>query len=87
MAALGPNQYVLQWSNGEADRAALYALRNVNAADTADLSSHFSVVKRAVVLGTTVNGAAAATANGASITLPGSLNADAGYLLAWGCAA
>lgn len=87
MAALTASQCVWQWSDGLADRAALFALRNVTAADTADLSAYFSVLKRAVILGTTVSGAAAASVNGTTATLPNGLTNDAGYLLVWGCSA
>ena len=85
MAALAGYQCVKVWSEGIADRVVLYAFRNTNAGDTFDSSADFSVVKRAVALGVTVNGAAAATASGVTITLPSGLAADAGYILAWGC--
>lgn len=86
MAALVHQQYPLQWSDGQADRCALYALRNVTTGDTADLSEQFTVLKRAIILGTTVAGQAAATVNGTTATMPSGLANDAGYLLAFGCA-
>ena len=61
MAALTPNHYVLVWSNGMSDKVALYTLRNVTTGDTTDLDSEFSVVKQAIMLGTTVNGSSTAS--------------------------
>lgn len=81
------NQFVKVWEDGLSDKVVLYALRNVTALDTANLVNDFSAVKRAVILGTTVAGAAAATTSGTTVTLPVGLLGDAGYLLAWGCAA
>jgi hypothetical protein len=83
---LNANQYVPEWQNGEADRVALFALRNVTAGDTADLGQWFLNLKRAVVLATTVAGAAAGTVSGTVVTLPAGLSGDAGYLLAFGSA-
>jgi hypothetical protein len=82
MAALTAAQVLQVWAEGRSDRAALYALRNVTAGDTADLSADFSVVKQAIMLGTTVNGAGVATASGTAVTMPAGLSKDAAYLLA-----
>jgi uncharacterized membrane protein len=87
MAALVKQQYAQQWSDGQADRVALYALRNVTTGDTADLSEQFTVIKRAIILGTTVAGTAVATVSGITVTMPSGLANDAGYLLVFGCAA
>ena len=87
MAVLASNNYVRLWANGDSDRAALYALRNIITGDTADLSAEFSVVKQAVMLGTTVNGSATATVSGTVVTMPAGLSHDAAYLLAWGVCA
>jgi hypothetical protein len=86
MAALSNNQVAKCWSDGTADRVALYALRNCTAGDTADLVAEFTLLKRAVMLATTVSGAAAATVSGTSVTVPAGLAGDAGYVLVWGCA-
>lgn len=86
MAALIPQQFSKQWSDGQAERVALYALRNVNTGDTADLTEDFTVLKRAVMLGTTVAGAVAASVAGTTVTMPSGVASDAGYLLAFGCA-
>lgn len=87
MAALTTNQVVKQFSDGASSRTVLYALRNVTAGDTADLAADFSVVKRAVVLGTTVNGALAASVATTIATMPAGLANDAAWLLAWGASA
>lgn len=87
MAALVHQQYPLQWQDGQADRVSLYALRNVTTGDTADLSEQFTILKRAIILGTTVAGQATASVSGTTVTMPAGLANDAGYLLAFGCAA
>lgn len=87
MAALTSSHYVLQWSNGVSARVALYALRNVTTADTADVSAEFSVVKQAIMLGTTVVGSATASVSGTVITMPAGLAGDGAYLLVWGVSA
>jgi hypothetical protein len=88
MAALDPTRYPKQWHDGLAERTALYALRNITTGDTVDLAQDFTVVKRAVLLGTTVAGAVAAVASANTIiTIPAGVAADAGYLLAFGVAA
>jgi hypothetical protein len=88
MAALDPPRYPKQWQDGLAERTALYALRNITTGDTVDLAQDFTVVKRAVLLGTTVAGAVAAVASANTIiTIPAGVSADAGYLLAFGVAA
>jgi hypothetical protein len=87
MAQLGSAQVVKQWENGASDKTALYALRKVTTADTADLSADFSVVKQAIALGTTVNGQASVSVSGVTATMPAGLSNDAGYMLVWGCSA
>lgn len=86
MAALIPAQYAKQWQDGQAERTALYALRNVSTGDTADLTEDFTILKRAIILGVTVAGAAAASVSGTVATIPAGVANDAGYLLAFGCA-
>jgi hypothetical protein len=85
MAALDGTHFTRVWDDGRAERVGLYALKNVSAGDTLDLSNDFSVLKRAVLLGTTVNAAAQVSVNGTGIAIPAGANADAGYLLVWGC--
>lgn len=87
MAALVHGQYPLQWQDGQAERAALYALRNVTTGDTFDVAEQFTNVKRAFVMGATVAGqAAVVTITGTVITLPTGLTNDAGWALVFGCA-
>ena len=87
MAALTPSHYAMQWTNGVSARVCLYALRNVTTADTVDLSNEFSVLKQAIMLGTTVVGSATATVSGTVATMPAGLAGDGAYLLAWGVSA
>jgi hypothetical protein len=86
MAALIPQQYAKQWQDGQAERTGLYALRNVSTGDTADLTEDFTILKRAIILGTTVAGSAVASVSGTVVTMPAGLSADAAYLLAFGAA-
>jgi hypothetical protein len=88
MAALTLTQCVLLWSDGQSERIALYALKNVTTADTVDLSTlGFSVVKQAIMMGATVIGSAVASFSGNVVTMPAGLNKDAAFLLVWGVAA
>ena len=88
MAAVNPNQVRVLYKDGEADRIVLYALKNVTAADTVDFSQEFSFLKRAVMLGATINGATSASVSSpATVTIPATVANDAIYVLAWGCAA
>lgn len=87
MAALEPNRYPLMWMNGESDRCALYALRDITANDTVDLVQQFTVVKRAVIMGTTVAAAVGASVSASTVvTVPAGANRDGGYLLVYGVA-
>jgi uncharacterized membrane protein len=86
VAALANEQFPILFQDGRSARVALYALLNVSTGDTADLSALFSSVKRAVILGTTLQGAAlVSTISGTTITIPAGTN-DAGVLLAYGVA-
>lgn len=86
MAALEPTRYPLMWMNGESDRVALFALRDVTAGDTVDLSGQFTVLKRGTLIGTTVAAAASASVSSTTVTIPAGANRDAAYLLVYGCA-
>jgi hypothetical protein len=86
MAALTNAQFPLLYQDGRSARVALYALLDVSTGDTADLSAMFFEVKRAVILGTTLQGAAlVSTISGTIVTIPAGTN-DAGVLLAYGVA-
>lgn len=87
MAALATTRYPLQFMDGLSDRVALYAIRDVTAGDTIDVAQEFTVVKRAVIMGTTVAAAVAASVTvPTTITIPAGANRDAGYLLVYGAA-
>ncbi len=86
MAALEPNRYPLMWMNGESDRVALYALRDITASDTIDVVQQFTIIKRAVIMGTTVAAAVGASISGTTVTVPAGANRDGGYLLVYGVA-
>lgn len=88
MAILTGTSMSRQFIDGLTDRTALYAMRNVTSGDTANLSADFSVVKQAVILGTTVAGSeAVGTISGTTVTIPAGLAGDAGWMLVWGCSA
>jgi hypothetical protein len=81
--ALGIN-VVRVWGDGQSEHTALYALRNVSAGDTIDLTDDFNPPLRAVLLGTTLAGTASVTNfSGNALTIPGG-NHDAAYLLVFG---
>jgi hypothetical protein len=75
------------WMDGQAERTAVYALRDISGADVVDVYQEFSVVKRAVVMGTTVAAAVAMSVSGTEITIPAGANRDAGYMMVFGAAA
>ena len=81
MPAVSGDQVKMMWAEGDADKAALFALRKITTADTIDLGAggpgQFSVVKQAVMLGTTVSGTAACTVSGTTVTVPAGLSNDA----------
>lgn len=87
MADLPLNRYPLKWMSGEAERTAVYALLDVNGSDVADLYQEFTVVKRAVVVGTTVAAAAAMAVSGTEVTVPAGANRDGAFMLVFGVAA
>jgi hypothetical protein len=88
MAVITGAQVDRLYIEGPAAQLVLYALRDVTTGDTLDLGpsgqGDFMVVKQAAMLGSTVGGAATATASGTVVTMPGGLSSDAIYLLAWG---
>lgn len=86
MAALTTDKYPLLFQDGRSARVALYALLGVTTGDTVDLSAMFVDVKRAVILGTTLQGTSVVTTiTGTIVTIPAGSN-DAGVLLAYGVA-
>jgi len=87
MAALTPNQVFKLFSDGDADRVALYALRKVTTGDTIDLTNDFMVCKQAAVVAATAADSQAAACSGVSVTMPAGLANDAGYMIVWGASA
>lgn len=73
---------------GAADRIILVGLRNVTTGDTLDLGTTgmnlLGFVNRAVIISVTSFVEIAAVINGTVVTMPGGMQNDAGYLLAWG---
>lgn len=86
MAILPPNRYPLMWMDGQAERTALYGARNIDGGDQLDVWEQFSVVKRAVIMGTTVAASASCTVSGTLVTIPAGANDDAAYVLVFGAA-
>ena len=77
----------MRYMTGDSDRVAVFALLNVSAGDTVDLATHFTVVRRATLLGVTVNAALAASVSGGTIvTIPAGAANDAAMLTAYGVA-
>ena len=71
--------------DGDSERVVLYAMRNITAADTIDLSQEFSQVRYAAIIGTTVVGAIlVSTISGSVVTIPAGLSHDGAYMLAFG---
>jgi hypothetical protein len=85
MALLANDQVTLAYSAGVCGRTALYALKNVDAADTCDVGGQFKVVKRAGIVsdtGTTI--AAVGTITGTVLTIPTGPSDDGVWLLVCG---
>lgn len=87
MVALDPTRYPLMWQNGESERTALYALRDVTTGDTVDLAQQFTILKRGALVGTTVAGSVTASVSGTTVTIPAGVNRDGAYVLVFGVAA
>lgn len=86
MTALALTRYPLRHMSGDSDRYAVYALLNITAGDTVDLSQEFQVVKRGTLLGMTVAAAVSASVSGTVVTVPAGANADAAVLTVYGVA-
>lgn len=78
-------QVTPQWANGVADKTAVYAVKNVNAGDTINLSQDFLLCLLVFMIvitpsmGTAVPGVA-----GTTVTMPGGLSGVSGYILVYG---
>lgn len=87
MAVIPSVQYPMRHMSGDSDRWAVFSLLNVTAGDTVDLAGYFLVVRRATLLGVTVNAALAATISADTIvTIPAGASKDAAILTAYGVA-
>lgn len=84
MVALPPTRFPLRHASGDSDKYAVFALLNVTAGDTVDLSEHFTVVKRGTLLGVTVAAAVSASVSGTVVTIPAGANQDAAVLTVYG---
>jgi len=57
MALIPPERVQCVYQDGQCGRTALYAVKNADAADTVDVATHFSIVKRGGIvsdIGTTI---------------------------------
>jgi len=87
VASLSAQQVKQLYEAGDADRVALYAVRNVTTGDTFDFAADFSLIKRAIMMAATASSQAVASVSASTtITMPAGLSGDAAYILAWGCA-
>lgn len=87
MAQLLAQQLGLVFVEGSCERTALYALKNVDAADTVDVGDQFRIVKRAGIVsatGTTI--AAISTITDTNLTIPAGPSDDGVWLLVVGVA-
>jgi len=87
VAVLDPTRVTAVYTDGSCSHTALYSLKNTTAGDTADLSAHFSVVKRAGIVSDTASTIAACSISGTVVTIPSGPAADGVWLLAVGVAA
>jgi len=87
MALLANDQVRICFEDGQCGKTALFALKNVDAADTVDVGNHFKVIKKAGIVsdtGTTI--AAIATIAGTVLTIPAGPSDDGVWLLVTGVA-
>jgi hypothetical protein len=84
MAVLNPQQVDQRWLEGNCERFALFAVKNVTSGDTADLSAYFRTIMQTFWMGATVSGVAAGTFNGTVATAPAGLTNAGAFLLVQG---
>jgi len=91
MAAIPAAQIQVLYNQGGTDLVALFAVRDIQAGDTVDLSQSgvapaFTFIRFAIVMSFSANKAALATTAGTVVTMPAGIPANsATYLLAGGC--
>lgn len=88
MAELPLNRFPLKWMSGDSERTAVYAILDVTSGDVMGVHEQFSIVKRAVAIGTTAASAGGnMSISGTTITMPAGASRDAAYMLVFGAAA
>ncbi len=87
MAALTSDQISMVYKVGACGEVALFALKNVTAADTVDISSTFKVIKRCGIVSETGTTIASCSFAGAVVTIPAGPANDGVWLLAVGVSA
>lgn len=87
MALLTSDQVQAVYHDGSCGKTALYALKNVTAADTVDVADSFKVVKRGGVVSETGTTIGAVTISGTILTIPTGPANDGVWLLVVGVAA
>ena len=86
MALIPPERVQCVYQDGQCGRTALYAVKNVDAADTVDVATHFSIVKRGGIVSDTGTTIGAVTIAGTVLTVPTGPSDDALWLLVVGVA-
>lgn len=87
MAQLTDDQVVKLWANGDCEKFALFAVKNVDTGDTHDFTADFRVVMQAAWLGATVSGVAqGAVSADTVVAAPAGLTNAGAYLLVQGVA-
>lgn len=86
MAVLTGDQVSVCFQDGICGRTALYSLKNVNAGDTFNAGTQFSVVRRGGLVSDTGNTIAAVTFTGTVVTIPSGPSADGVWVILVGVA-
>lgn len=89
MALLLDAQVVPEYTDGKFQKVALFSLKNVDGADTVEMSAYFRIVKRAGLISVTGTHVLQATiaANGTTLTIPAGPVDDSMALLVVGVTA
>lgn len=86
MAVLTDDQVVTCWEQGTCEKFGLYAVKQVNSADTYDMTAKFRLVLQSTWLGATVSGTVTGTQSGSVITAPAGLANAGAFVLVSGIA-
>lgn len=87
MTLLDPTHVTAVYVDGNCSRTVLFSLKGATAGDTADVSAHFTTVKRAGIVSDTATTIAGCSIAGTVVTIPAGPAADGIWLLAVGVAA